>query len=212
MTLCPMRPCHQCLSWFEIPDLRLQIKPVGFSHIRGIRDYHVHAPVQLHLFQRRQHVPFQPRDAITQRMTESILPSNLQRGTRNIDCDHANTGSETSNRHSNAPGSGADIDKSSLLRWRNTPNHFLNKQLRLWPRNKHGRCDRTFHPAKFLRPKNVLEWFAREAPSDKSLHPGDFACGERPVALDDLLHARETEHKLDQPDRFLLARLNPSRR
>jgi hypothetical protein len=120
-------------------------------------------------------------------------------------------GSQASDRHGNTAGSGADIDKSRLLRWTNAPKDFLYEQFGFGPRNEHGWCDDKLNPAKLLRPEDVLERFARSAPRDESLHLGKLVRGERSLAVDDLGHARKTEHKLDQPDSFLLARLNPSR-
>jgi hypothetical protein len=119
--------------------------------------------------------------------------------------------SQASDRHGNTAGSGADIDNSRLLRWRNAPKDFPNEQFGFGPRNEHSWCDSKLQPAKLLRSEDVLERFARSAPRDESLHPGKFVPGERSLAVGDLRHARQTEHKLDQPDSFLLARLNPSR-
>jgi hypothetical protein len=143
-------------------------------------------------------------------MAARILPRDHQRRARDISCDHSRTGSQTSDRHGNAAGSGADIDNSCLLRWSNAPKHFPNEQFGFGPRNEHGRCNGKLNPAKLLRPEDVLERFTCSASRDESLHPGKFVRGERSVAVDDLRHARNTEHKLDQPDGFLIARRNPS--
>jgi hypothetical protein len=144
-------------------------------------------------------------------MAARILLTNLQRRARDIGRDQSRTGSQASDRHGNAAGSGADIDNSRLLRWSNASKYFSNEQFGFGPRNEHGRCDGKLNPAKLLRPEDVLERFARSAPRDESLHPGEFVPGERSFAVDDLRKTRKTEHKLDQPDSFLLAGLNPSR-
>src|SRR5574341_66253 len=138
-------------------------------------------------------------------MPISILPRNRKRGRRTIDGNCPNLWHCRGDRHCNTAGSGSNIDNGGPSTSAHSPQDFANQKFGFRTGNEHRRRDPKLQTAKLLRPEDILERLARSASSNEGLYIGDVALGEQPIAVDDLRYTRETQDRLDEPDRFFLA-------